>query len=642
VLFLAVVAASAYVLARARRWLWLATVVVAGAIAWGFVLMLAGGVEAQSPAVIHTLAQLGFAVLFMAVEPHLGVRDPSARFDPTASITLGALSLLVIVGLASLPFAHAGWLPLGAIAVALLAAGGYLSAPAAAALPLAGAVVFGVSMLWPGLDAAPEATRLLPGVRESFRLPQTISTYLIMMILLALGLAAAATLRLWRGQMLRPEIAAAYTAAATVVPLVIFAVAYLRITQFAISVPFTAAGLGLAAAFAYAADRFQRHEQEGISGTELVTGAFAAAAIAALALGLTTMLERGYLTVALALAAWGAAWVASVRDIALLRYAVTALGAAVLARMLYDPRIMGESAGTWPIVNWLLAGYGVPAVALWHAARMLRSHGEDAAVRMADSLAVLFTALLVFFQVRHLMNGGDPFAARIDHVELGLHVVSAFALMLIMARQDFLRSNPVYRIASRILGGLGMAGAVLGLGVLANPLFSGDPVTGRLIMSSLLLGYLLPGFMALYTVRQITVASPAAFTMALAVTGLLLIVAYVTLSVRHAFQGSGIAIWTPTSQAEHWAHSAAWLALGVAVLLYGLRRKTIEARIASGLLVGLAATKIAIFDLADVEGLWRALSFLCLGAVLIGIGILYQRLIFGRPNMPPPVATPSG
>ncbi len=117
-------------------------------------------------------------------------------------------------------------------------------------------------------------------------------------------------------------------------------------------------------------------------------------------------------------------------------------------------------------------------------------------------------------------------------------------------------------------------------------------------------------------------------TFATATFGLVLILLYVSLSVRHAFQGSFISIGNFTTQPEHWAHSAAWLALGVALLLYGLWRGAIEARIASALLVALAAVKIAVFDLADVGGIWRALSFLCLGAVLIGIGILYQRLIF--------------
>src|SRR5262245_21457371 len=43
VLYLAVVAAAAYVLARLRRWLWLASAVVAGAVVWGFAFLAPAG-----------------------------------------------------------------------------------------------------------------------------------------------------------------------------------------------------------------------------------------------------------------------------------------------------------------------------------------------------------------------------------------------------------------------------------------------------------------------------------------------------------------------------------------------------------------------------------------------------------------------
>ena len=40
--------------------------------------------------------------------------------------------------------------------------------------------------------------------------------------------------------------------------------------------------------------------------------------------------------------------------------------------------------------------------------------------------------------------------------------------------------------------------------------------------------------------------------------------------------------------------------------------------------------------LTGTGGLWRALSVICLGVVLIGIGLAYQKLIFGRPPAAPP------
>ena len=93
------------------------------------------------------------------------------------------------------------------------------------------------------------------------------------------------------------------------------------------------------------------------------------------------------------------------------------LGALVLARVVWDPRIMGSSAGSLPIFNWLLFGYGVPAVSFALAARILRTRTDDISVKLSDSLAVLFTALLIGYEIRHLLYGGDPLHVGSSHVE---------------------------------------------------------------------------------------------------------------------------------------------------------------------------------------------------------------------------------
>jgi uncharacterized membrane protein len=111
-------------------------------------------------------------------------------------------------------------------------------------------------------------------------------------------------------------------------------------------------------------------------------GAMASAALAALALGIVFVLDRGMLTVALALAAFGATIVESRLSIPALRWAVAGLGLVVAGRLAYEPRIVGADLGTTPILNWLLFGYGVPAVALGLAARVMRrASGEDCRYR---------------------------------------------------------------------------------------------------------------------------------------------------------------------------------------------------------------------------------------------------------------------
>ena len=46
--------------------------------------------------------------------------------------------------------------------------------------------------------------------------------------------------------------------------------------------------------------------------------------------------------------------------------------------------------------------------------------------------------------------------------------------------------------------------------------------------------------------------------------------------------------------------------------------------------------------MAGLTGIWRALSFIGLGLVLVGIGWLYQRLLFPRAAETAPAPEPSG
>ena len=46
--------------------------------------------------------------------------------------------------------------------------------------------------------------------------------------------------------------------------------------------------------------------------------------------------------------------------------------------------------------------------------------------------------------------------------------------------------------------------------------------------------------------------------------------------------------------------------------------------------MSLTVLKVFLIDLAGLEGVLRALSFLGLGAALIGIGLVYQKLVFAR------------
>ena len=71
----------------------------------------------------------------------------------------------------------------------------------------------------------------------------------------------------------------------------------------------------------------------------------------------------------------------------------------------------------------------------------------------------------------------------------------------------------------------------------------------------------------------------------------------------------------------------AWLAGGLALLGGGIARGTAALRRAGLAVVLVVVAKVFILDLSHLTGLWRALSFLALGGVLLGIGGIYRRFV---------------
>jgi uncharacterized membrane protein len=116
-----------------------------------------------------------------------------------------------------------------------------------------------------------------------------------------------------------------------------------------------------------------------------------------------------------------------------------------------------------------------------------------------------------------------------------------------------------------------------------------------------------------------------------------LALAYLTLEVVRFYHGPVLTAGSMTDP-EQYTFSAVWLGFGVLLLLIGLLLDSKPARLASGAVVTLTIAKVFLVDMAGLAGIWRALSFIGLGLVLVGIGYLYQRLLFP----PRPAGQPEG
>jgi uncharacterized membrane protein len=181
---------------------------------------------------------------------------------------------------------------------------------------------------------------------------------------------------------------------------------------------------------------------------------------------------------------------------------------------------------------------------------------------------------------------------------------------------------------------------VLGLLLLENPMLRSIDV-GGVVINLLLLGYALPAVLALLLSYAVAGHRPVAYANTIAAAALVLALAYVTFEIRRIYHG-GVISAGPTTGAEQYTYSIAYLAFGVALLGIGIVFNSQRARLASAVVIGLTILKAFLIDMSTLTGVYRALSFMCLGLVLVAIGWLYQRILFRRQAVPVAPAAPTG
>lgn len=292
------------------------------------------------------------------------------------------------------------------------------------------------------------------------------------------------------------------------------------------------------------------------------------------------------------------------------------------------------------ILNELWIYLAVPAALSAGAAWALSRSRDDLWSEGMKAFALCFTALFLVFQIRHIMNNGVINRGHFGFDEMSLHVLIGFSVSLggsIMGRGRHLSksSQPYERLLpylSSAISCISLALFAFGICLLANPLLSANTtLNGGYVINSLLLAYLLPAIL-LGAVTFLTRNRPPAWYPRL--TGALSLIAgmiYVTSMVRRGFNDAQISVFKNTpSDPELYTISAVWLICGIAVLALGIRSKRLDVRAASAVIIVLTVFKAFLIDMASLEGVLRAVSFVVLGLVLIVIGRVYQRFMFSK------------
>lgn len=628
-IYIAVITASAFGLARIRLWRWLAlTTIALGGLWMPFNITVP---DTIGPHAFDIIVGFALASILVVTGFMFGPSAEPGRVEPISSISLAVFLFGACVLVLNNNHADSAIIVFALVVFATFAVA-WRAESATGAIGAAAVFVFVVFAEW-AIRANPDLATVAGGAMSGIgtRADEgAIDLHLAMAALFAVGFGSAGFLV--QGRSVGAIVPVVWAAAGVFTPLALLVALYARIAHLDRSIPFAVLAIALAAAFAAATEILAKRDTR--PGQTISAALFATGTLAALALAFTFALEKGWLTIALALMSLGTAWISMKRPIPFLRSLAAILAGIVVLRIGYEPRIVGNEIGTTPIFNWLLLGYGIPALSFWLASHFMRRRADDAPLRAVEAAAILFTVLLAFMEIRHYVNNGDVYRRASGLLETGLQVNVALAMAIGLERLRVKSRSIVHNIGVVILTLLAGAATLFGLFFLENPMIWPIRIEGEFI-NVLLLCYALPSVLALLLSYAAAGQRRAGYVNTIAGGALILAIAYISLEIRRLYHGPALGSGS-TSDAEQYTYSVAWLAFGVVLLGAGLLFSSQRARLASAVMIAVTILKVFIIDMGSLTGAYRAFSFIGLGLVLVAIGWLYQRVLFRQ--KPPPAS----
>lgn len=290
----------------------------------------------------------------------------------------------------------------------------------------------------------------------------------------------------------------------------------------------------------------------------------------------------------------------------------------------------GSLATGLPLLNDLLLTFLAPALLVAATARF-RLDPSDRWSRGWIAAAAVFALLWAVTSVRHAFHG-----AAMDIAPIGPAEACAYAVIVLLTARAFgLERLSASRAAwlhaaAPAVGWTALAAALLVFGLLASPWWgtTDTPMASAWHVALVLALYAAGAGAALSLRAGVRPIDRAALCVAVGV-----LFAFVTLTVRFAFHGADMRQGLDRGGLETWTFSAVWTVFGLVVLFRASARKDAALRWLGLAVLLITAAKVLLFDMATLDGVVRAASFLAVGALFIAGALVARRLNAGHNNI---------
>lgn len=289
----------------------------------------------------------------------------------------------------------------------------------------------------------------------------------------------------------------------------------------------------------------------------------------------------------------------------------------------FIPEWQPVNAGHWA---WVLISY-LPSLAILAYARTVLHRSDTELANWFEGAFLHVFLMAVFTQTNYWLTGQYSYLGYIDFTSAIVFANQALVMGLVYSyRSQFAQQlERVYQAYSYLLWGAFVVLMML-LNSLESPLMVNNVSAESMpVFNMLSLGWLLPAIVLLVTAykRWNTLQIPRPVV---ASFGLILAAVWLGMSIRQFWQPISMTLAQPTGMAELFTYSIAGLIVGGLLTWVGATRKAMTIQRIGLAVLACVALKVFLWDVRSLDGFWRAISFLGLGASLIGLGWLFQKL----------------
>jgi uncharacterized membrane protein len=296
----------------------------------------------------------------------------------------------------------------------------------------------------------------------------------------------------------------------------------------------------------------------------------------------------------------------------------------VLARLTFAPWL-DEYAGEQILgIHWSAVIYPLVMALLWLA----RYYNPSESLKTwLEGAFIHVLALLVTTETSYQLVGHYPDIANLSFKEATLLAFNWLILagVYLWRAKDANRSKRLYRLVASIL----MVGVILlhmDISVLSNP-FVARVVTGEgLFMNWLLILWALPALILL-VMNRLGLVEEGYQSLSMLISAALAFM-YINGIIRGAFHGGELLVTRDLPQTELYTYSIVWLIIATMTIFVGSYLKHMKISNLGFGILAVVVLKAFVVDMSNLEGLYRALSFIGLGVCLVGIGWLFQKLSY--------------